>query len=103
MNVPVELAEPEGDQFGQQQVQAVADLGLAGPDHAAGSLVRQPVEDDRADRVQANHQRDRRGPAQPGRTRRAQVRKAGGQPGQGLDGSDERGQYGNNDRTSWKA
>ena len=43
------------------------------------------------------------GSRQPGRTGRAQVREADGEPGQDLDGLDERGQYDNKDRKSWKA
>jgi catechol 2,3-dioxygenase-like lactoylglutathione lyase family enzyme len=47
----------EVGQRAQQQVQAVADLGLGDPDHAAGAPVRQPVQQHRSDGVQADLQR----------------------------------------------
>jgi len=81
---PVGLAEPEIGQLAQQQVHAVADLGLGDPDHAPGAPVRQPVEDDRGDRVQADLQGKRPGAALSGPARRGQVGEAGeagGQPG----------------------
>src|SRR5215216_1129577 len=53
----VGLAVPHGSQRAEQQVQAVADLGLGDPDRAAGAPVRQPVQDDRGDGVQADLQR----------------------------------------------
>jgi hypothetical protein len=82
----VGLAEPEGGQRAQQQVQAVADLGLGDPHHTAGTPVRQPVQQHRGDRVQADLQRQRRGAAQVGRAGWQQVGQAGGQPGQHVCG-----------------
>ena len=82
----VGLAEPQAGQRAEQQVQAVADLGLGDPDRPARAPVRQPVQDDRPDRVQAHLQRQRRGAAPPGRAGRGEVGEAGGQPGQHLGG-----------------
>jgi hypothetical protein len=53
---------------------------LQDADHAAGASVRQPVEDDRGDRVQADLQDKRPGAALPGPARRVQSGQAGGQP-----------------------
>jgi len=78
----VGLAEPQRGQFAQQQVQAVADLGLGDADHATSAPVRQPVQQHRPDRVQADLQRQRRGAALAGRAGWQQVGQAGGQPGQ---------------------
>jgi hypothetical protein len=50
----VGLAEPHGGKLAQQQVQAIADLGLGNPDHAPGAPVRQPIQQHGGDRVQAN-------------------------------------------------
>jgi hypothetical protein len=58
----VGLAVPQRCQPGQQQIQTVADLGLGDPDHAASTAVRQPVEDDGGNSVQAHLQRQRRVP-----------------------------------------
>jgi len=63
----VGLAEPKGGKPAEQQIQAVADLGLGDPDRAAGTAVRQPVQQDRPDRVQADLQRKSGVPPQPGR------------------------------------
>jgi hypothetical protein len=52
----VGLAEPQRGQLAQQQVHAVADLGLGDPDHPAGASVRQPVQDHRRDSVQSDLQ-----------------------------------------------
>jgi len=68
------------------QVQAVAHLGLGDADHPAGAPVRQPVEDDRRDRVQADLQGQRRVAALSGRARWQQVAEAVGQPGQHFGG-----------------
>ena len=83
---PVGLAEPERYQFGEQQVQALADLGLGDPDHPTGPPVRQPVQHDSADGVQADLQAQWRVAAPPGRVRRCQVREPTGKPGQHLHG-----------------
>jgi hypothetical protein len=89
----VGLAEAQGAKRAKQQVQAVTDLGLGDADHAAGAPVRQPVQQHRDDRVQADLQRQRPGTATPGRARWEQVGEAIGQPGQHGCGRDERGQY----------
>ncbi len=57
------LAVPHGGQRAKQQVQAVADLGLGDPNRPPGAPVRQPVQDDRGDGVQADLQRQWRGAA----------------------------------------
>jgi hypothetical protein len=62
----VGLAVSEGGQATQQQVQAVAHLGLGDPDHPAGAPVRQPVQHDRRHGIQADLQGQRRVAAQPG-------------------------------------
>jgi hypothetical protein len=62
----VGLAVAERCQRTQQQVEAVADLGLGDPDHAASAPVRQLVEGHRGDGVQPDFQGQRRGAAQPG-------------------------------------
>jgi hypothetical protein len=62
----VGLAVPHGRQRAKQQVEAVADLGLGDADHAAGAPVRQPVQDDRPNGVQADLQRQRWVPPCPG-------------------------------------
>jgi hypothetical protein len=82
----VRLAVPQRRQLAKQQVHALADLGLGDPDHAAGAPVRQSIEDDRRNRVQADLQRQRRIAAQPGRARWQQVGEAIGQPGQHRGG-----------------
>jgi len=82
----VGLAEAEVAQRAQQQVQAVADLGFGDPDHAPGAPVRQAVQQDRGDRVQADLQRQRPGAALSGRARWHKVGEAVGQPGEGLGG-----------------
>jgi hypothetical protein len=56
----VRLAQAERGQFAEQQVEAVAHLGLGDADHAGGASVRQPVEDDRGDGVHADLQGQRR-------------------------------------------
>jgi len=83
---PVRLAVAERGERVQQQVHAVADLGLGDPDHAAGSPVRQPVQQDRGHGVQADLQAQRRVATDPGRSRWQQVGQAAGQPGQDLGG-----------------
>ncbi len=60
-------------------------FALADADHATGTPVGQPVEQDRADRVQTDLQRDRWGPTAPARAW-GQVGKPGGEPGQDLCG-----------------
>jgi len=50
------MAVPQRGKLAHQQVQAVADLGLGDPDHAAGAPVRQPVQQHRGDGVQADLQ-----------------------------------------------
>src|SRR6266540_6818903 len=97
---PVGLAVPEGGQLGQQQVQAVADLGLGDPHCPASPPVRQPIEDYRPNGVQADLQRQRPGAADAGWAGWQQVGQATDQVGETLAGSDERGQYDNGDRTS---
>jgi hypothetical protein len=87
----VGLAEAEGGQLTQQQVQAVADLGLGDADRPGGAPVRQPVQQHGGDRVQADRQRQWRGAALAGRARWGQVPEAIGQPGQHGCGSEERG------------
>jgi hypothetical protein len=79
----VGLAVPQRGQGTKQQVQAVAHLGLGDPDHAAGASVRQPVQQHRGNRVQADLQAKRRGAALAGRPGWQQ---AGGQPGQHVCG-----------------
>jgi hypothetical protein len=64
----VGLAEPQRCQGAEQQVQAVADLGLGDADHPAGTAIRQPIQQHRGDRVQADLQRQRPGAALSGRT-----------------------------------
>jgi hypothetical protein len=78
----VGLAEAEGGQLAEQQVQAVADLGLGDAHHAGGAPVRQPVQQHPGDRVQADLQRQRPGAVLARRTRWQQVGEAIGQPGQ---------------------
>jgi hypothetical protein len=56
---PVGPAQPQRGQLAQQQVQAVADLGLAGPDHPGGASVGQPVQHHRTQGVQPDLQRQR--------------------------------------------
>jgi hypothetical protein len=80
------LAEAEGAKLTEQQVQAVADLGLGDADHAPGAPVRQPVQQHRGDRVQADLQRQRRGAAPVGWAWWEQVGQAAGQPGQYVCG-----------------
>jgi hypothetical protein len=82
----VRLAQAERGQLAEQQVQAVAHLGLGDADHAGGAAVRQPVEDDRGDGVQADLQGQRRVAAQPRRAGWQQVGQATGQPGQYVGG-----------------
>jgi hypothetical protein len=81
----VGLAEAKGAQRAQQQVEAVADLGLGDPDHVASAPVRQPVEEYRGDGVQPDLQGQRRGTAQPGWAGWQQVGEAAGQPDQHFD------------------
>jgi hypothetical protein len=76
----VGLAEAEGAQRAEQQVHAVADLGLGDADRPAGAPVRQPVEQHGGDGVQADLQRQRPGAATPGWARWEQVGQATGQP-----------------------
>jgi hypothetical protein len=83
------LAEPER---AEQQVQAVADLGLGDADHATGAAVRQPVQQHRSNRVQADLQSQRRAAAHAGWARWEQVGQAASQPSTST-GSDDRGQY----------
>ncbi len=83
---PVGLAVAEGGQWTKQQVQAVADLGLGDPHHAAGPPVRQPVQHDRGDGVQADLQAKRRVAASSGWAGWEQVGEATGQPGEDLGG-----------------
>jgi hypothetical protein len=90
----VGLAIPQRGQRAEQQVHAVADLGLGDPDRPAGAPVRQPVQHHRGDRVQADRQRQRRGAALAWRSRWHKVDEAGGQPST-LAGSDDRGRYDN--------
>jgi hypothetical protein len=97
----VGLAEAEGAQRAEQQVQAVADLGLGDTDHAAGAPIRQPVQQHRGDRVQADLQRQRRGAAGAGRDGTRWATRAASQASTSA-GSDERGQYDTGDRTSWQ-
>jgi hypothetical protein len=78
----VGLAQPEFDQLGQQQVHAVADLGLGDPYGPAGPPVRQPVQQYRAHGVQADLQGKRRGAAAAGRAGWEQV----GQVGEDIGG-----------------
>jgi hypothetical protein len=82
----VGLTEPERAKRAKQQVQAVADLGLGDADHAAGAPVRQPVEDDGGDGVQAHLQGERQGATAAGWAGWGQVGEAVGQPGQDLGG-----------------
>jgi hypothetical protein len=56
---PVGLAVPQRGKRAKQQVQAVAHLGLGDADRPAGAPVRQPVQDDRGNGVQADLQRQR--------------------------------------------
>ena len=77
---PVGLVEAEVAKRAKQQVQAVADLGLGDPHRSSGAPVRQPVQDDRSDGVQADRQRQWRGGALAWRARWQQVGQAGGQP-----------------------
>jgi hypothetical protein len=63
---PVGLAEAEVAKRAEQQVHAVADLGLGDPHRPSGAPVRQPVQQHRSDRVQADLQRQRRGAALAG-------------------------------------
>jgi hypothetical protein len=53
---PVGLAVPERGEPGEQQIHAVADLGLGDPDHPTGPPVGQSVQEDRGDGVQADLQ-----------------------------------------------
>src|SRR6266536_274606 len=71
---PVGLAVPQAGQRAEQQVQAVADLGLGDPDRPAGAPVRQPVQQHRGDRVQADLQRQWRGAAPSRRARASMAR-----------------------------
>jgi hypothetical protein len=89
----VGLAVPHGSQRAEQQVQAVADLGLGDPDRPPGTPIRQPVQQHRGDGVQADLQRQRPGAALSGPTRRGQVGQVGGQPGQHLGGQRRTRQY----------
>ncbi len=88
----VGLAEPNGGQLGEQQVHAVADLGPEDPDHASAP-VRQPIEDDRPNGIQADLQRQRRGSAPAPRAGRDQMGEATGQPGQHRCGQRRTRQY----------
>jgi hypothetical protein len=76
---PVGLAVSQRGQLGQQQVHAVADLGLGDADHAGGASVGQPIQDDLSDGVQADLQRQRPIATLPGWTGWGQVGKAVGQ------------------------
>ena len=82
----VGLAQPEFDQLGQQQVHAVADLGLGDPYGPAGPPVRQPVQQYRAHGVQADLHGKRRGAAAAGRAGWEQVGQAAGQVGEDIGG-----------------
>jgi hypothetical protein len=82
----VGLAVPEGGQGAQQQVQAVAHLGLGYPDRPTGTSVRQTVQDDRPNGVQADLQGQRRVATPPTRAGWQQVGEATGQPVQDLNG-----------------
>jgi hypothetical protein len=83
---PVGLAQPQPGQVAQQQVQAVADLVLADPDHPGGASVGQSVQDHRTQGVQPDLQRQRRGAALARSAGWAQVREALGKPAQHLNG-----------------
>jgi hypothetical protein len=83
---PVGLAVAERGQWAQQQVQAVADLGLGDPHHPAGPPIRRPVQHHRGHGVQADLQGQRPGAAPPGLARRDQMGQAAGQPGEDLGG-----------------
>jgi len=83
---PVGLAVPEFGQLGEQQVHAVADLGLGDPHRPAGAPVRQPVQDHRGDGVQADLQRQWRVAALPGWAGWQQVGEAVGQPCEDFGG-----------------
>ena len=78
----VRLAEAERAKLAKQQVDAVAHLGLGDPDRSAGAAVRQPVQDDRGHRGQADLQHRRWGAAQPRPAGWGQAGKTAGQPGQ---------------------
>jgi hypothetical protein len=82
----VGLAEAQRAKLAKQQVQAVAHVGLGDPDHAAGTPVRQPVQQHGGDGVQADLQGQRRGATAAGWAGWGQVGEAAGQPGQHLDG-----------------
>jgi hypothetical protein len=79
---PVGLAVPQRGKRAQQQVHAVADLGLGDADRPPSAPVRQPVQNDRRNGVQADLQRQRRRATGAGWAGWQQVGEASGQPGQ---------------------
>jgi hypothetical protein len=83
---PVGLAEAELAKRAEQQVQAVADLGLEDADRPAGASVRQSVQQHGGDGVQADLQRQWWGAALVGWAWWEQGGQAGGQPGQYVCG-----------------
>jgi hypothetical protein len=84
--LPSGWQKPSAAKLAKQQVKAVADLGLGDPDRSAGTPVRQPVQQHRGHRVQADLQRQRRGATAAGWARWGQMGEAAGQPGQHPDG-----------------
>jgi hypothetical protein len=100
---PVGLAVPQRGKRAQQQVHAVADLGLGDTDRPASAPVRQPVQNDRRNGVEADLQRQRRrAPVPGGRDGSRWARRAASQASTAA-GSEERGQYDNGDQTSGQA
>jgi hypothetical protein len=83
---PVRLAVPERGEPGEQQIHAVADLGLGDPDHPTGPPVGQSIQQDRGDGVQADLQGQRWVAIDPWRSRWQQVGQAAGQVGEDRGG-----------------
>jgi hypothetical protein len=102
---PIGLAQPQRGQLAQlaqQQVQAIADLGLADPDRPGGTPVGQPVQHHRTQGVQPDLQRQRRVPPWPPRRAGHRCARRSASQRSTSTGRDERGRYDNGDWTSWK-
>jgi len=97
----VGLAVPQGGKLAKQQVEAVADLRLGDPDHAAGTPVRQHPSSGTAATASRRTSRASGGvPPRPGGRGGVRWARRPASQASTAAGSDERGQYDNGDQTS---
>src|SRR6266511_2548168 len=90
---PVGLAVPQAGQRAEQQVQAVADLGLGDPDRPAGAPVRQPVQRTAATASRRTSSDSGGVPPRPGGRAGCRWARRPASPASTGAGRDERGQY----------